>query len=174
MLVPRSVCAGCRRPSVVCVCHAVQRASTRTRVVILQHPRERDVPINTARLAELQLDGAERFVGIRLAEQPTLRARLSDPERPAILLYPGEGARDLAVEPPAGPVTLCVLDGTWWQAKKLFQLNPELAKLPRYGLSPQSPSRYRIRREPAQHCVSTIEAIAQALELLEPDNFDRE
>jgi DTW domain-containing protein YfiP len=73
------------------VCHAVQRIVTRTRVVILQHPRERDVPINTARLAELQLEGAERFVGIRLAQQPTLRARLGDPARPAILLYPGEG-----------------------------------------------------------------------------------
>ncbi len=132
------------------------------------------MPINTARLAELQLVGAERFVGIRLAEQPALRARLGDPERPAILLYPGEGARDLALAPPAGPVTLCVLDGTWWQAKKLFQLNPELAELPRYGLSPRSPSRYRIRKEPAHHCVSTIEAIAQALELLEPGGFDRE
>jgi DTW domain-containing protein YfiP len=142
--------------------------------VILQHPRERDVPINTARLAELQLEGAERFVGLRVAQQRTVRERLSDPAYPAILLYPGEGARDLALEPPAGPVTLCVLDGTWWQAKKLFQLNPELAELPRYTLLPQSPSRYRIRREPAEHCVSTIEAIAQALELLEPSGFDRE
>ena len=174
MFSPRSVCPGCRRPSVVCVCHAVQSARTRTRVVILQHPRERDVPINTARLAELQLEGAERFVGLRLGQLPTLRALLSDASRPAILLYPGEGTRDLALEPPPGPVTLCVLDGTWWQAKKLFQLNPELAQLPRYGLAPRAPSRYRIRREPAEHCVSTIEAIAQALELLEPGGFDRE
>ncbi|HKY39161.1 MAG TPA: tRNA-uridine aminocarboxypropyltransferase [Polyangiaceae bacterium] len=173
-MIPRSVCPGCRRPSVVCVCHAIQRTSTRTRVVILQHPRERDVPINTARLAELQLDGAERYVGIELDRLPTLRARLSDPNQPAILLYPGPNARDLAVESPPGPVTLCVLDGTWWQAKKLFQQNPKLARLPRYRLAPERPSRYRIRREPAQHCVSTIEAIAQALDLLEPGGFDAE
>jgi DTW domain-containing protein len=174
MLIPRSVCPGCRRPSVVCVCHAIRRVSTRTRLVILQHPRERDVPINTARLAELQLEKAERFVGIELEQLPALRARLSDASQPAILLYPGPGARDLALEPPPGPVTLCVLDGTWWQAKKLFQYNPELARLPRYSLSPPRPSRYRIRREPAQHCVSTIEAIAQALALLEPGGFDAE
>lgn len=142
--------------------------------MILQHPRERDVPINTARLAELQLDGAERYVGIELDRLPTLRARLSDPNQPAILLYPGPNARDLAVESPPGPVTLCVLDGTWWQAKKLFQQNPKLARLPRYRLAPERPSRYRIRREPAQHCVSTIEAIAQALDLLEPGGFDAE
>ena len=167
------MCVGCGRPAVVCLCHTLQRARTRTRVAILQHPRERDVPINTARLAELQLEQAELHVGIKLAEVPRFRALLDDAARPAILLYPGEGSRDLALEPPPGPVTLCVLDGTWWQARKLFQLNPELAQLPRYSLSPDQPSRYRIRREPAQYCVSTIEAIGQALALLEPGGFDQ-
>lgn len=172
-IVPRSVCADCARPSVVCLCGALQRLEARTRVVILQHPRESDVAINTARLVELALQGAERHVGIKLDEVPRLRARLSDPAAPAILLYPGEGSRDLAEHTPEGPVTLVVLDGTWWQAKKLFQQNPELASLPRYSLSPQSPSRYRIRREPALHCISTIEAIGEALTLLEPNGFDR-
>jgi DTW domain-containing protein YfiP len=172
-IVPRSVCADCSRPTVVCLCGALQRINARTRVVILQHPRESDVPINTARLVELALEGAERHVAIKLDEVPRLRARLSDPAAPAILLYPGEGARDLAEHPPEGAVTLVVLDGTWWQAKKLFQQNPELAALPRYSLSPQSPSRYRIRREPALHCISTIEAIGEALTLLEPNGFDR-
>jgi DTW domain-containing protein YfiP len=172
-IVPRSVCADCSRPAVVCLCGALQRIHARTRVVILQHPRESDVPINTARLVELTLEGAERHVAIKLDEVPRLRARLSDPAAPAILLYPGEGSRDLAEHPPEGAVTLFVLDGTWWQAKKLFQQNPELAALPRYSLSPQSPSRYRIRREPALHCISTIEAIGEALTLLEPNGFDR-
>jgi DTW domain-containing protein len=172
--VPRSVCARCERPSVVCVCATLSPLQTRTRVVMLQHPRESDVPINTARLVELQLERAELHVGIRLGEVPELRARLDDPGAPPILLYPGEGARDLAEAPPPGPVTLVVLDGTWWQAKKLFQHNPELARLPRYGLSPTAPSRYRIRREPALHCISTIEAIGEALALLEPGGFDRE
>lgn len=140
----------------------------------MQHPRESDVPINTARLVELQLEHAERHVAIKLSEVPALRARLADPTAPAILLYPGEGARDLATSPPTGPVTLVVLDGTWWQAKKLFQHNPELASLPRYSLSPSAPSRYRIRREPALHCISTIEAIGEALSVLEPRGFDRD
>lgn len=158
----------------MCLCASITRVPTRTRVVILQHPRESDVPINTARLCELQLERGERHVGIKLDDVPSLRARLNDPEAPAILLYPGEEAVDLAERPPAGPVTLVVLDGTWWQAKKLFQHNPELARLPRYSLSPSEPSRYRIRREPAEHCVSTIEAIGEALALLEPGGFNRE
>lgn len=173
-IVPRRVCSGCSRPSVVCICAAIRRVATQTRVVILQHPRESDVAINTAKLVELQLERAERHVAIKLAEAPALQARLQDPAAPAILLYPGPDALDLAVAPPPGPVTLVVLDGTWWQAKKLFQQNPELARLPRYSLSPSAPSRYRIRREPALHCISTIEAIGEALTLLEPAGFDRE
>jgi len=173
-VVPRNMCAGCARPSVVCLCSSIRKVSTRTRVVILQHPRESDVAINTARLVELQLAGAERHIAVKIAELPALRARLNDPAAPAILLYPGDGARDLAEAPPEGAVTLVVLDGTWWQAKKLFRQNPELATLPRYSLSPRAPSRYRIRREPALHCISTIEAIGEALTLLEPAGFDRE
>jgi len=171
---PRLECARCERPSVVFVCASLSPTRPQTKVVILQHPRESDVAINTARLVELQLTNAERHVGIRLADVPALQARLQDPAAPAILLYPGDEAHELAEAPPSGPVTLVVLDGTWWQAKKLFQHNPELAKLPRYSLSPSAPSRYRIRREPALHCVSTIEAIGEALSFLEPNGFDRE
>ncbi len=173
-VIPRSVCPGCSRPSVVCLCASIRRVSTRTRVVILQHPRESDVRINTARLVELQLERAERHVAVKLSEVPAFNARLNDPAAPAILLYPGPEARDLAEAPPDAPVTLVVLDGTWWQAKKLFRQNPELAALPRYSLSPSAPSRYRIRREPALHCISTIEAVGEALSLLEPPGFDRE
>ena len=49
----REMCWKCRRPMRVCYCAAVKPVETRTRIVILQHPRESDVPINTARIAEL-------------------------------------------------------------------------------------------------------------------------
>nr|MDQ3300003.1 DTW domain-containing protein [Myxococcota bacterium] len=45
----------CRRPQVVCYCAALPRIDTSTRVVILQHPRERDMAIGTARMASLCL-----------------------------------------------------------------------------------------------------------------------
>lgn len=162
---PRQRCERCARPLSVCLCSSIVSVPTRTRVVILQHPRESDVPINTARLAELGLPNAERHVGVEFDLDRILRPGAA----PAILLYPGEGARDLVLEPPAGPVTLVVIDGTWWQAKKLVRKNPAVAALPRYSLTPNQPSRYRIRREPAAHCVSTIEAVAMALGALEGD-----
>jgi hypothetical protein len=71
--------------------------------------------------------------------------------------------------PPKGPVTLIVVDGTWWQARKVVRSNPELASLPRYAFTPPSPSEYRIRKEPDESYVSTIEALVHVLGALEAD-----
>jgi len=62
-----------------------------------------------------------------------------------------------------------VLDGTWSQARGLYRENPWLSELPHYSLSPAEPTRYRIRKAPRRSYVSTIEAIVQALTLLEPE-----
>jgi len=159
VLESREMCWECRRPTRVCYCAAVQPIETRTKVVILQHPRESDVPINTARIAELALSNSTLHVGLDFARDGALQAALSDPAAPPVLLYPSDDAKDLARDAPPGPVTLVVIDGTWWQASKLFKLNPFLQTLPRYGLAPSAESRYRIRREPAAHCLSTIEAL---------------
>src|SRR5262245_4772232 len=137
------------RPTVVCYCAHVAPIETRTRVLILQHRRERDVSIGTARMAALRLPGAELRVGVEFTADHVVRRALDDPERPAVVLFPGGDARDVRVDPPPGPVTLVVLDGTWWQAAKLLKVNPALRALPRYSFSPEVPSRYRLRREPA-------------------------
>jgi DTW domain-containing protein len=166
-VVPRALCAGCGRPERVCLCAHVTRVVSRTKVVVLQHPREADVPIGTVRLLELGLEGLERHVGVSFEEDHPARRAIAAAVDPPVLLFPGPDARDLRAEPPSSPVTLVVIDGTWWQAQKLLRRNPFLAALPRYSLAPDSPSRYRIRKEPALHCVSTIEAIVQALTVLE-------
>ena len=171
--VPRAMCARCRRPTVVCYCAALPSLKTRTKVVILQHPRERDMPIGTARMASLCLSDAQLHVGMRWDEHAALRASLASPTHPPILLYPGPGARNILTDPPPGPVTLVVVDGTWSQAKTLVRDNPILQALPRYAFETPELSHYRIRREPRAEYVSTIEALMHVLGALEndPDRF---
>jgi len=165
----RPECRRCLRPVSVCYCAALTTIDTLTRIVILQHPRERDMPIGTARMASLCLPQVKVHVGVRWDESPALRDATGDPVRPAILLYPGPGARDILSDPPAGPVTLVVVDGTWSQTKKLIRENPVLAALPRYAFEAPTPSEYRIRREPSAEVVSTIEALMHVLGALEGD-----
>lgn len=166
---PRAVCARCRRPQSVCYCRHITPLQTATRVILLQHPRERDVPIGTAYMASLCLLNAELHVGVHWRGSAALARALSDPARPAALLYPGAGAVDVVQSPPSSPVTLVVVDGTWAQTRKVVRENPELAALPRYAFTPATPSEYRIRKEPNETCVSTIEALVQVLGALEGD-----
>jgi len=168
-LEPRATCGACRRPASVCYCRHVRPLETLTRVVLLQHPRERDVAIGTARMASLCLPNSELHVGVHWRGSAALARALSDASRPPALLYPGPGAIDVLRHPPSRPVTLLVVDGTWSQAKKVLRENPELAALPRYAFTPPSPSEYRIRREPAPSCVSTLEALVHVLGALEGD-----
>lgn len=86
------------------------------------------------------------------------------------LLYPSPQATLLSPDLPEDkrPETLLVLDGTWFTAHKLYKGNRWLSQIPHFTLQPSSPSRYRIRQEPSEHCISTLEAIVEALRILEP------
>ncbi len=166
---PRAMCSHCERPVSVCYCSALTTLETRTRIVILQHPREKGMPIGTARMAHLCLPQSSLHVGIEWDESAVLRDACADPERPAIVLHPGAQARDILLDPPPGPVTLIVLDGTWSQARTLVRENPRLAALPRYAFNAPAPSNYRIRKEPKVEYVSTLEALMHVLGALERD-----
>lgn len=165
---PRLVCYACQKPQVTCVCGAIPRIDNRTFVHVLQHPRERTHPFGTARFARLGLSHSD----VRVAWDANVR----ETERPswlpsdAVLLYPSPDARDLReLAERDRPTHLVVLDGTWSTARTLYRDKAWLKSLPAYRLSPDRPSRYRIRREPHADYISTIEAIVQALSVIEPD-----
>jgi DTW domain-containing protein YfiP len=140
---------------------------TRTRILLLQHPRERRVAIGTARMAQLALPNSRLRVGLKFADDPEVSAILAQ-STATYVLFPGPDAMPVQQLPRDRDATLIVLDGTWWQARKLLKLNPAIAALPRIAFRPGKPSAYLIRRQPAAFCVSTIEALAEVLEVLEP------
>lgn len=171
LLAGRPTCYRCFRPRTFCYCGLVSSIDNRTSIVILQHPRERFHPIGTARIAQLALrncrievDHARCFSrGTRELQLPP-NTGLLYPEAPSRLLH--------EVPVHERPQHLLVLDGTWHHARYLFRDVPGLAQLPRYSIDPPAPSHYRLRKEPAADFVSTIEAIAYCLKILEPDNRD--
>ena len=167
----RQMCYRCHKAAVVCLCDRIRPVNNRTGIIILQHPEERFHPIGTARIARLSLTRVQ--LTVRWQEDLRHQNKPLDLPPRTGLLYPGPDARDVAdLDPTQRPDHLVILDGTWSQAKALFKTEPELAALPRYAIHPTAPSRYRIRKEPEAHCLSTIESIAHALKHLEPDNPD--
>lgn len=161
----RAVCYRCLRPKRVCYCAHIPSLPTRTHVVFLQHLRERRMPIGTARMAHLALPNSEFLVGIDFANDARIQALANTPG--TYLLFPGPNARDAATLAPGELQNLVVVDGTWPLARKLIKVNPLLLNLPQVAFTPQKPGNYRIRKEPAEHCLSTIEAVAEILGHLE-------
>ena len=160
---PREMCFRCAKPKDTCVCRFITQVDNRTQITVLQHPRERDHPIGTARFVELGLSRSKVHIAYELSTRPPL------PERSG-LLFPRDDARDLeSLAPKEHPENLVILDGTWPQARSLYRRNPWLKDLPHFRLSPSAPSRYRIRREPSPDYVSTLESVVIALQILEPE-----
>ncbi|WAH57523.1 DTW domain-containing protein [Pseudomonas silvicola] len=167
---PRIQCPRCQRPESRCLCALIPSLPSQTRVLILQHPSEVNHALNTARLAALGLASAQLIVGETFEGLETL---LNPPGYRACLLFTGEEAQVIqAYAADDRPWLLVVPDGTWRKARKLLHLNPALAALPRVTLDGAPPSRYRLRKAPGPGALSTIEAITQALEVLEaPASF---
>lgn len=164
---PRPHCYRCDKPLATCICTKVERLANNTGVTIVQHPRERRHPLGTARLAELGLRDVRVLVDVEGRYRGPI-APTTFPEKTAVL-YPGAQARPLP-DPASeeAPTHLVVIDGTWHQAKTLYRDMTWLHEFPHYVLSPDAPSRYRIRREPKHDYISTLEALLLALQHLEP------
>ncbi|HZH56584.1 tRNA-uridine aminocarboxypropyltransferase [Yanghanlia caeni] len=165
----RARCARCQRPLTHCLCAHIPSLPNRTRVLILQHPDEARHAMNTARLAALGLQNAELLVGETF---PQLDGIVAAAEQ-AVLLFPATAGSCGTPAPGTGVDLLVVPDATWRKARGIVRANPVLEALPRLTLAQGTPSAYRIRKAPDPGAVSTVEAIARALQQLEPQGtFD--
>ena len=161
---------------------------------MLQHPREAARALATVPLLRLAVagEGLEVAVGRKvLHRRPELRARLAGLSRagcPVLLLFPSaasvpldrwlaarrDGDGDLREREGVPAYCLMVLDGTWQEAKEMHAaLLPEEedglllhpVRLPAAGTRPP----VRLRTEPAPGLVTTVQAVAEAVHVLEGD-----
>jgi DTW domain-containing protein YfiP len=155
-------CARCLLQRRVCLCGDVPIVATRTRVVIVRHHLERWRSSNSGRLAHLALPNSEIIDhggALGLAVLPPLDG--------AWLVFPEGAPVEIAPVPP--PRALVVLDATWSQARRMFRKLAGLRGLPILRLPDAPMPAARLRESPAPGRVSTIEAIAGALRLIEGD-----
>lgn len=164
----RPTCLLCFRPDSLCLCCHVQPVHNRTRVIVMQHPRERFHPFGSVRMLKSALANAR----VEVAFGPRGKSLDHTVELPPDtgLLYPHPDARELrSLAPHERPQNLLLLDGTWAHANRLYKDNKWLSGLPHFAITPTQKSRYLVRREPNEKCLSTLEAAVEALRCLEPD-----
>ncbi|XP_059621716.1 tRNA-uridine aminocarboxypropyltransferase 2 [Phlebotomus argentipes] len=176
----RDVCERCRRPMTVCWCPHLPTTplNPESRVIILQHPAEEKRCLQTAKMLSLGLANNKCLV-FRGKKFPSpkhetlLREILEDPR--SLLLYPSKSSVPLEDVPTQdGPFNLILLDGTWSQAKAIYASNSSLHQMRQVKLITTGNSNYVIRTQPTEGCLSTLEAAAEVLSIVEQDCMYRE
>lgn len=173
----REMCTTCVQPEFSCYCRNIRPIETGIQFVILNHPIEQRRRIATGRMSHLCLRNSHLIVGHDYSENSQVNALIQDTRNHSVLLYPGYNSFNLSQHPLEEyrqkfdlqrKLTVFVVDGTWATARQMVSRSRNLQQLPRICFTPEKPSTFRVRKQPAAHCLSTIEAIHQTIELLAP------
>jgi DTW domain-containing protein len=96
-------------------------------------------------------------------EPDELSNALTSPK--TFLLYPSSNATDCTDCVLDTDTTVIVVDGTWDEAGKIVYRNPLLKTFPCLTFSQPLRSKYRIRKQPRDNYLSTIESVAHLLKI---------
>jgi DTW domain-containing protein YfiP len=164
-------CHICYMRSEMCICNIIPNLTTSTFLTVIMHHRESYKTTNTARLACMALEKSQILLrGLKNEPLKLTQKQIHIPEYAPLLLTLSENAQVLNREFIASlqkPIHLIVPDGNWRQASKMGKREPELQKIPWIRLPPGPPSTYQLRKEHHPEGLSTLEAIARALAIIE-------
>jgi DTW domain-containing protein len=169
-------CGRCRMHLGLCICKLIPALETRTRLVLVIHRFEDNKPTNTGRLAAACVRNSHVVLrgdsGMRSPPVPIA------PDTIPLLLFPSDDSEPLegvaaSLTKIGRAATLNVPDGSWRQAAKVRKRLPGLEALRCVHLPSGEPSLYRLRAAPELERLSTIEAVARALGILEGPELRR-
>jgi DTW domain-containing protein YfiP len=162
-------CPACRFQGWLCVCAHTPRVVARTPLVCIVHVRDLGRTSNTVRLLSLAVrDTTVLCHGA--SPTPTDPAPHVPAGATPVVLFPGHGARPLSPELVASlpsPPALIVPDGNWRQASRMVKRIPLLADAVKVALPDRAFAGMAVRRNQEDHHMSTYEAVAQALGVIE-------
>ena len=167
----REKCYKCYRPKSSCMCSYINAVDTKTKFVILMHPKEfKKVKNNTGFFTHLSLSNSEVFIGIDFSKHKRINEIISTHE--SYILFPSSNAVNLsdtnvnlnvAMDK---PMAIFLIDSTWACTKKMFTLSQNLNQLKHMSFTTEKISQYQIKEQPESNYLSTIESTLVVLQLL--------
>jgi len=169
------------RPTSTCICRHIRPFYTKTRFVILMHPREyRKERVGTGRMTKLQLENSEIIVGVDFTNSKRVNEILTNKNNSSFLLYPGNKNFNLSIKNSSEIDSfmgvnphIFLLDGTWSCARKMLKLSKNLQKLKRVSFDNKIKSKFIIKQQPESLCLSTIESVFTVLNLLKDVDLEQ-
>ncbi|ASP37598.1 DTW domain-containing protein [Bacterioplanes sanyensis] len=129
-------------------------------IILLTHSRELDKTSNTGTLVRSVLAERARLVVWRRTQpDPWLLERIEQGK--VALLYPGKGSQPLAAATAYDSYIL--LDGTWQEARKMFNRSPYLQGLDKVAITSEKASIFQLRRNQTPGGLCTAESVIELL-----------
>jgi DTW domain-containing protein YfiP len=128
------------------------------------HPQEAfKQKTGTGRLASLSLKNSEIIIDTSFDNNFRTQELISDPLYYPMVLYPGKEAfyaETFNFEKSTEKKTLLVflIDATWSFAGKMMRISKTLQELPKLSFSNEYRSKFLIKKQPKEYCLSTIES----------------
>ncbi|WP_435235634.1 tRNA-uridine aminocarboxypropyltransferase [Psychromonas sp. PT13] len=164
-------CTNCMLLPNLCICSIKQTVTTNSAFVLLMYDDEILKPSNTGRLIADLIPNTYAFIWSRTAPETELLTLLADPQWRPIIIFPAEYTtserliHDLPEIGEKRPLFI-IFDGSWAQAKKMFRKSPYLNNFPILSFSPETISRYLVRKASKDNQLATAEVAGRVLEFI--------
>ncbi len=174
----RKTCLKCRRTIDACLCESIVEIETNTMFVLLMHPMEaKKEKVGTGRLTNASLENSKVIMGIDFTDDPEVNALINDSNNLCFAMYPGKSAINISEEKfsydKKKKLVIFIIDATWPCAKKMMKLSENLLELPRICFTPTERSKFDIKHQPMDFCLSTIESVHYFLSALEEQGIEK-
>ena len=169
----RQKCYSCYRPKSSCMCGHIRSIETKTKFIVLMHPKEfKKTKNGTGHLTHLSLPNSELFMGIDFSDNARINEIIATHE--SFILYPSSHAINLSHENPLSekalhvnkPMAIFLIDSTWACSLKMMRESKNLHALAHISFEPTKRSEFKIKEQPLEYCLSTMESTLTVLELL--------
>lgn len=163
----REKCYHCYRPKSSCMCEHIDPLATQTKFIVLMHPKEfQKVKNGTGHLTHLSLQNSELFVGIDFTHHARINEIIATHQ--SYILYPSKDAINISHQAlhVKKNIAIFIIDSTWACSLKMMRESKNLHGIAHISFDNTKCSQFKIKEQPLEHCLSTIESTLSVLELL--------
>lgn len=120
------------------------------------------------------LENCELHVGIDFTNHKRVNELLNDTSYESYVLYPDVNSIKLNTQklPSEKKALVFIIDSTWPCSKKMLRLSTNLHDLKKVSFEHDKSSQFKIKTQPNQYCLSTIESTLCVLEQLNNHNIE--
>lgn len=166
----REKCYNCYRPTSSCMCKYIEPIDTKTQFIIIMHPKEfRKTKNGTGRFTHQSLPNSKIYIGVDFTSNDEINNIINNKNNNCFVLFPSKSSIKLntqTIQQKDKKNVIFIIDSTWPCANKVLAMSTNINRLPKLSFEHTKLSAFKIKTQPNEYCLSTIESTLCVLELL--------